>query len=93
MNGRVQLYKQDFLRRYIHLGINFLEKKKKKTDFRQQLKIDCSCSCQDMQAHWSISRGGTQWGSEYSYSKVSFFWSPHLQNIFQALCLYLLMVS
>lgn len=30
MNGRVQLYKQGFLRRYIHLGINFLEKKKKK---------------------------------------------------------------
>lgn len=54
---------------YTYLVINFLEE----NVFRQQLKIECSCSCQDMQEQWRICGEGTQRGSEYSCSKASFF--------------------
>lgn len=74
---------------YTYLVINFLEE----NVFRQQLKIECSCSCQDMQEQWRICGEGTQRGSEYSCSKASFFWRSYTWKIFQVLCLYLLMVS
>lgn len=74
---------------YTYLVINFLEE----NVFRQQLKIECSCSCQDMQEQWRICGEGTQRGSEYSCSKASFFWRSYTWKIFQVLRLYLLMVS